>query len=241
MSFERGLQALFRSMQGEATWQRADLALTLHMIEHVAPVTFAAHGLTFPSLAEVPAEFDASLTDEEAMARLDVLYLRAVRGEAVEAPRGLLAAVARVEDPMWRWLMRQLAARLGVVAQVSSFDERWPFRKNPRLHGYFLTHEILIATEYLRVPVPPGLSDVLDALEKVVPTLEGQWDLLGECVMCLARGGRAVPEAVTLLKKAQRPDGSWAEEGATARESAHCTAAVLVGLAGALDLKRSDP
>ncbi|GEM_PF-3194184 len=239
MSFARGLQALFAAMGGDASWQRAELALTLHMIAHVAPRTFAEHQLRV-SLPVVPTHFDGTLSDEEAMARLDMLYLRVVRGEAVEAPKGLAEAVMRAEDPLWRWLMGQLAARLGVQT-ASGLDPRWPFSANARLHRYHLTHEILIATEYLRLPVPEHLGPVLEELEGALPELEGQWDLLGECVMCLARAGRPAPAAVKALKEAQLPDGSWAEAKSTAREAAHCTAAVLVALAGALDLKRSDP
>jgi hypothetical protein len=248
------LAAMVRAMDGTSSSQRANLALTLHMLEFLAPAFFAEHRLAARSaeamraLQQMPASFDKTLDVSEAMARLDGLYVCAVRGVAVQAfdRRALQRAIARSEaqgGPLWRWLMAALAARLGVADDGFALEGRWPFQTNPTVHLYHLTHLVLIATEYLRTPVPAGLADELGELEAALPRLIGaaQWDLLAECVMCLHRAGVPARPGVEALVAAQNADGSLVETAASTQAAAHCTAAGLLALAGALDLERSAP
>lgn len=251
---DQALEAMLRAMDGTASTQVADLALTLHMLEFLAPRFFARHALSARSaeamraLQKMPASFGKKLDVSEAMARLDGLYLCGVRGVAVQQfeRRALQRAIAQAEGqggPLWRWLMAALAARLGVTDDGFVLDGRWPFRANPTVHLYHLTHIILIDTEYLRTPVPAGLADELRELEGALPRLirASQWDLLAECVMCLTRAGVPARAGVEALVAAQNADGSLVETGSSAHAAAHCTAAGLLALAGALDLERSAP
>ena len=251
---DQALTAMLRAMNGPESAQRADLALTLHMLEFLAPKFFAEHALSARSaeamqaLQQLPASFGKKLDVSEAMARLDGLYLCAVRGVAVQKfeRRALQRAIARAEEqggPLWRWLMAALAARLGVADDGFVLEGRWPFRANPTVHLYHLTHLVLIQTEYLRAPVPGDLKDELAELEEAIPRLirASQWDLLAECVMCLNRAGVPAMAGVDALVAAQNPDGSLVETGSSSEAAAHCTAAGLLALAGALDLERSAP
>ncbi len=251
----KALTALFEVMAGTASSQRAELALTLHMLEGLAPQFFAEHRLARPlkaalaALNKVPARFDPKIGADEAMARLDALYLRKVRGLKPRTfdPGSIRAAVAWTGEEngaLWGWLMGELAAPLGVDARVR-LAERWPFRReeDPAVHLYHLTHLVLIQTEYLRRRVPEALIDELVELQAALPALiaKGSLDLLGECAFCLSRAGTAVPQAIEALRAAQKSDGRLAEEGMSSRELAHCTAVGVLALAGALDLERPDP
>ena len=248
------LGAMLEAMDGAESAQRADLALTLHMLEFLAPTFFAEHALAQRSaeamraLQQMPASFRKKLDVAEAMARLDGLYLCAVRGVAVQRfeKRALQRAIAQAEGqggPLWRWLMAALAARLGVADDGFVLEGRWPFRADPTVHLYHLTHVVLIQTEYLRTAVPAALKDELAELQAAIPRLirARQLDLLAECVMCLNRAGVPAKVGIEALVAAQNPDGSLVETGSSSRAAAHCTAAGLLALAGALDLERSAP
>ena len=250
---KKALKAFFQAMDGTASHQRAELALTLHMLEGVAPKFFAEEQLAAPlkaaleGLKKVPATFPPSIDSDEAMARLDALYLRKVRGLEPRAfkPEAVKAAVlasGRQSGELYGWLMGELAFPLGVEARVP-LSQRWPFRDERVIHLYHLTHIVLIDTRYLMTPVPEALVDELSELNGAMEELAAQrfWDLLGECVFCLARAGTPAPHAVEALLAAQGPEGGFAEADASPRSAAHCTAVGVLALAGALDLERSAP
>lgn len=250
---QRALEAFFRAMDGTRSHQRAELALTLHMLEFLAPQFFAEHKLKAPlaaaleGLKKVPAGFGAKLDPDEAMARLDALYLRKVRGLEPRkfspvALKAAIAAASRQLGTLYGWLMGELAAPLGVRARVT-LSEQWPFRHDRVIHLYHLTHIVLVDTRYLMKSVPQNLVEELIELHGAMDGLEekGCWDLLGECVFCLNRAGTPTPRAVDALLGAQKSDGSFAEAGAGARSAAHCTAVGVLALAGALDLERRAP
>lgn len=234
---ERGLKALFRVMDGDASFQKAELALTLHMLEFLAPRFFVEQRLAGPrdvalkALATLSTAFGRGLDAEEAMARLDGLYLCAVRGLPPRKfdPEALKACVAQQEERLWRWLMGELAARLGV-------DARFPIESSGLYH---LTHVVLVDSEYLMKPVSQPLEELERALDRLAR--EEAWDLLAECIFCLNRAGTPTKSAVEALRGAQKKDGTFAESGSSPRVVAHCTAAGILALAGALDLERSAP
>ena len=249
----RALKAALSAMEGDAPWQRADLALTIHMLEFLAPRFFAEKKLAAASdaalkaLQKIPAGFGVRLGGDEAMARLDGLYLSAVRGRCVRtfdraALKRFIEQGEQKEGRLWRWLMGELAAKVGVDAALP-LDGHWAFRQHPILHLYHLTHVVLLDTEYLMKPVPERLGKELEQLQLATDRLiqVEAWDLLAECVMCLSRAGTSSRPAIEALLGAQRRDGSFAERTASAREAAHCTAASFLALAGALDLERSAP
>ncbi len=250
---QRALEAFFRAMDGPASHQRAERALTLHMLQFLAPRFFAEHQLQRPlasaleGLRKVPATFGPKVDDDEAMARFDALYLRKVRALAPRPfkPAALKAAVATATartGTLFGWLMGELAVPLGVEARVR-LPCRWPFREDRVIHLYHLTHLVLVDTLYLMKPVPRDRVDELIELQGALEGLaaKGSWDLLGECVFCLARAGTPSPGAIEALLAAQRPDGSFAEADSSPRSAAHCTAVGVLALAGALDLEASAP
>lgn len=251
----RALKALFRVMDGGASWQRAELALTLHMLEALAPRFFAEQQLaaafdrSLAALNKVPANFGPKVNANDAMGRLDALYLRKVRGLEPRAfdPAAVERAVKRAGEesgPLWEWLMGELAVPLGIDARLT-FDQRWPFARyeDRTTHLYFVTHLVMIDTAYLMKPITVVLVDELYELQQALPALIGRnaLDLLGECAFCLNRAGTPTPEALEAMRAAQKSDGRFVEPGASARASAHCTAVGLLTLAGALDLGRPAP
>lgn len=240
---DQALAAFLRAMGGPASYQRAEKALTLHMLEHLAPRYFAERKLkpvldaALEALLKVPSHFGPTVDADESMARVDALYLRVIRGlrprvfDQAQLKRAC-AQAGEEEGPLWAWLMGELAAPLGVAAPA----EPWPLNRTLRL--YYLTHVVLIDTQYLAKPAKPE-PELLLALPDLIARKE--WDLLAECVMCLARAQVRTPEAVAALRLAQGPDGRITEPGLSDRAGAHCTAAGLLALAGALDLERSAP
>lgn len=250
---DQALTAFLQAMEGTASHQRAELALTLHMLEFLAPRFFADCRLqprldaALAELIKVPATFSAKVDDDEAMARLDALYLRKIRGLKPSrfVASELKAAIKRSEQrtaTLFGWLMGELALPLGVKARIP-LESRWPFRSQQVIHLYHLTHIVLVDTEYLRKPVPIELADELVELQGALGSLaaSGSWDLLGECVFCLNRAGTRAPDAIEALLRAQRGDGSFAEADSSPRSAAHCTAVGVLALAGALDLEASAP
>lgn len=240
---DRALAAFFAAMDGETSPQRAERALTLHMLAHLAPGYFAQRQLqprldaSLDALLKVPAHFGPKIGADEAMARLDALYLRKIRGLSVRPfdPVQVARACARAGDeegPLWAWLMGALAAEIGVSARA----EPGPLIDDT-LRRYHLTHVVLLETRYLAAPA----RDVGLGAEVADVARREQWDLLGECLMCLARAGIAHAEGLAQLLAAQRNDGSFAETGSSPRAAAHCTAAGLLAVAGALDLQRPAP
>jgi len=107
---------------------------------------------------------------------------------------------------------------------------------------------VLFETRYLRRPLPAGcLRAEVDELAQAAPWIisEERLDLAAEVVFCLQAAGRrrgaTCRALLALLVERQRPDGSMGEprgllESARSadRREAHCSAAGLVALAGAV-------
>ncbi|MBI3181552.1 MAG: M55 family metallopeptidase [Myxococcales bacterium] len=80
------LRAFLRATSGTATWQPSERALILHMLEAHAPPFFRAAQLgahlrrAVRRLAQVPIDFPPGIDPEEAMSRLDALYVLHERG-----------------------------------------------------------------------------------------------------------------------------------------------------------------
>jgi hypothetical protein len=102
------------------------------------------------------------------------------------------------------------------------------------LHLYFLTHLVMLDSDFFLQPVRAArFEDELAQLKRAIPFLISghHWDLLGETQLCLAACGVSCPSANAALLKAQRADGSWSEKGQDARQTAHTSASCLLGLA----------
>jgi hypothetical protein len=233
-------------MDGPADWQRGDRALTLHMLSRLGPEFFASEALeselvaALDELEKVPASFEASLPLDQAMSRLDALYLRRLRGLSVPVFDG--AQLERYITELTRsplsllpgWLMGEQARLLGVDA-APRLPTRFPFADQDWiLHLYHLAHIVMLKTGYfLHWDKAGDLADEMEQMQRSVAPLiaAGRWDLLAEVQLCLRANGRFNGAAAHAIRKAQRADGSWAERGQGRREAAHTTAACLLALA----------
>jgi hypothetical protein len=225
-------------------FHRTDLALGLHMLHGVAPSVFhqlELHGLFSQALRRldgVPTAFPPELEWFEVMARLDALYLRAIRGEAVKRfpKRAAVAAVERLRDGgqlLPAWLCAGLLEPLGPKVRVR-LPAR-PFSDDRLARLAYLTHVVLLRTHYLAKKAKVS-GAVLDELAAAVPWAQRaqEWDLLGELVFCLLRCGRTVrPATIDALLGAQWPDGHFEDAQSDDRQRLHTTLSCLLALAAA--------
>lgn len=244
----------FLALTAEPTDEaRALRALTLHMLEGLAPRFFAEHDLT-PTLddalaaaADVPMGL-GHLHDPDALqARIDAWYLRTLRGlpQEAPAPKTVLQALHRLNESgnaIFAWLLGELAAKAGVDARLE-FPER-PFRGESRVHDlYWVAHLVLLDTDYFAKPLRhPEASSWLAALLAGAPWIlaHRQWDLAGELVFCLAFAGEShaasIDALLALLRDGLKPDGAMSD-GDDGAPSAHATAAGLLAFAAALEAR----
>jgi D-amino peptidase len=250
-------EAFLARTDGEEEWQKAERALTLHMLETHAPRFFQAAQLAprleaaMAALEGFPHEFEAGLDTEAAMGRLDALYLFHERGLGAPSadPAQLGAYVEGLQTshgPLWAWVFSELGKAIG-VASLPEVSPRACRGRSKLEDLYWLTHLVLFETRYLRRPLAARcLRAEVDELAQAAPWVIGdeRLDLAAEVAFCLQAAGRRRAAAhrslVALLARRQRPDGSLGEprqllESAQSalRREAHCTAAALVALAGA--------
>ncbi|MFZ5444954.1 MAG: DUF6895 family protein [Myxococcota bacterium] len=207
--------------------------LSLHMLGGHAPRFFARHGLdrelraALERCREVSYGFDEpGRTEDRLQAGLDAWLCRALHGLPHPPPdraalRDALAWLAD-ESPIYAWLLGELAARLGVDERVPFASER-PFAHVSRLvDAYFLTHLVLLDTDYLARPAShPQAARWADELEQLVPWLaqEPNADLAGEVAFSLHSLGRD-PSAARALFATETSDDP------------HTVATMLLGLVG---------
>jgi D-amino peptidase len=253
----RALEALLARTDranGADDWARALRALTLHMLEGHAPAFFAAHQLG-PVLAQaqrdlvsIPIEFPLALEPEQALARLDAVYVLHERGSPVRPDGDALARYIvawRDRDPLHAWLMGELGRQIGLPPPPP--PER-PFRPDHRIRDlYRVTHLFLLATRYLRHPLPAtSWESFTEQLLLAAPVLveQGFLDLAAEVAICLQLAGEDhAPERSRILAALavhQRADGSVIQLGdpdldaqQRFRDETHCTAAALLAFATA--------
>ena len=248
---ERALEAFLQRTDGDAPWQLADRCLTLQMLDSLAPKLSDRHGLRdklslcLSSLHRVPTGFPSDLEVDEAMSRLDALYLQALHGIALpqwsvpELDSYIRELCQTTEGRLPGWLMGEQAAILGVSARTE-FEERFPFHNTDwSLHLYHLTHIILVDTDYFyRKAESKRYSEEIKHFTQAVDLTvqHGMWDILGEIEFCLAACGQKNERALKGLRAAQRADGTWAEVPRVPRHEAHATAACLLALAASDEL-----
>ncbi|MFT3837641.1 MAG: hypothetical protein QM723_11655 [Myxococcaceae bacterium] len=204
----------------------ADWALTLHMLEKLAPGFFAAEQLapvlerTLAALHHLPTDFPVALDEHEAMARVDAVYLRTLRG---------LPAKTLDLDSLRTWIdANGTRAPLEAwwVASVAGlprpFTNRHPFTGSA--HLYMLTHEVMLDTGFFSKPTT--LHATLDELEAALPAVaaDRQWDLAAEIAFTLRSAGRQCRLEVPLEPS----------ESETGREAAHRLATTLIAFASGI-------
>jgi hypothetical protein len=202
-------------------------ALTLFMLKHHAPRLSAERGLAplldaaLEACAAVPYDFEEPLDGDRLQAGVDAWYLRHVAGlphAPPDADRFADALRRLVDDDrlIYAWLLGELAAKCGLDVRVPLESAR-PFLHVSRLHdGYWLTHLVLLESDYLSRPVRhPQAAAWREALEQFVPWLlrKPNLDLAGEVALSLdALGGDA---SALKAQLAAAPPGNDAHEVAT--------------------------
>jgi D-amino peptidase len=215
-------------------------ALTLHMLEGHAPEFFASENLAAVLAREVSQLqstqlFPEWLSPNDAMTRLDALYVLHERGEKIfvdgaQLSRCIQAVSASSE--LHAWLLGELAHQLNLPGRTSLGERH--FRQTHRLSDlYQLTHLFLLATRYLHSPLPRvGFESMTEELLLATAHVLSQHelDLAAEISFCLQLAGesRASERSQILeaLAREQSDDGSVGDE--------HCTAAALLAFATAL-------
>jgi D-amino peptidase len=233
---------------------RALRALTLHVLEGLAPRFFGRHALA-PALADaleacadVSMELEAVDDADLLQARIDALYLRRLRGLPHPGPvpsalQGALRRLVEAGDGLHAWLLGALAARAGVDERLG-FPQR-PFRGVSRVHDlYWLTHLVLLDTDYLSRPLShPDAATWLAALVAGAPWVlaHRERDLAAELVFSLAAAGEAhvgVVDALLELLRSGISAGGALRDGPRGATSAHGTAAALLAFAGIAEARR---
>lgn len=204
----------------------ADWALTLHMLEKLAPAFFAEQQLapvlehTLAALHHLPADFPLDLDEHEAMARVDAVYLRTLRG---------LPAKALDLDSLRKWIDANCTRApleawwvASVAGLPSPFTHRHPFTASA--HLYMLTHEVMLDTGFFSKPAT--LHQTLDQLAAALPAVAAarEWDLAAEIAFTLRSAGRECSLEVPLEPS----------EPETGREAAHRLATALIAFASGI-------
>ncbi|MBX5482215.1 MAG: M55 family metallopeptidase [Myxococcaceae bacterium] len=253
------LRIVLERTAGEASWQRSDRALTLHMLRHLAPGFFARQHLqpalrsAMRALSEVPRSFEPGLDPAEAMARVDAAYLErlylggARRPLDVDALRGYLLVGSFQHGRTWAWLLGELGTRAGFDARAVS-QPRFGATPDRTEELYLLTHLFMLETDYFARPLPP--RSLWAETERLL--LASSWilehravDLAAEAVTCLRAAGemsaREVTALLRLLVRCQRADGAVIDptippdDPDRERRITHATAAGLLAFASTLE------
>jgi D-amino peptidase len=248
------LPAFLRISSGETERMRALRALTLHMLESHAPRFFhdrqleSELSLAVEALGEIPALFEPDLDPEDAMARIDAWYVRAERKLPHPSPdretlRAYLASLCDSGYLIYGWLLGEMARSLGVDARAGIPNR--PFKSSSRLLDlYWLTHLYLIETRFLRRRLPRiGWDGRTKEIVLASYWIVGQHhvDLGAEAAVCLQLAGMRSSgqhqALLDLITEHCQADGSVIDPSIDESEenTAHCTAASLIALAGAAE------
>ncbi|MCC6334355.1 MAG: M55 family metallopeptidase [Myxococcales bacterium] len=252
-SADRALTAFLALTADDSDASRALRALALHMLEGCAPDFFDRRGLgptlddALAAAASVSMGLGHVFDPELLQARIDVWYLRRLRGLPQEgpAPTTVAQVLHRLNDgdsAIYAWLLGELAAKCGVDARLP-FEER-PWRGQSRLLDlYCLTHLVLLDTDYFARPLggpraPEWLAGLLAGAPGVAE--RDEVDLAGELLFCLAFASEVHAAAIDALVAVVQ--GALTSEGVrdpqTGQPDAHATASALLGLAAVLDARR---
>jgi D-amino peptidase len=211
-------------------------ALTLHMLEHLAPRFFSDEGLhsvqrlALERCANVGYGLDDDpLNAERIEAGVDVWYCRHLKGLAHMPPNPALLKKALVQfaegsDLIYAWLIGEQAARCGVDVRITIRPR--PFRGLSFIHdAYWMTHLVMLATDYFARPLVHADADEWgEALQNIVSVLADHPndDLAGEVAFCLNFMKR--PSALVLDSSAKP-------------ENAHTQATLLLAFASSSEFK----
>ncbi len=206
---ERAFLGLTSDLSDESVALRT---LTLQMLSRLVPLGFKDRGLdqvlsaSLRACERVEYSFD---TADRLQAGVDAWYCRHLAGlpHSPPDPERLKAALQWLADDdqlIYAWLIGEQAARCGLDVRVKLENPR-PLREHPLHDAYWLTHLVLLDTDYLARPLShPDASTWGDELEQQVPWLlrERNLDLAGEVAFCLRFMGRDAGPLLNLLERA---------------------------------------
>jgi hypothetical protein len=238
------LASAFLRLTSDATETSVALrALTLHMLEAHAPEKFRQLSLSeelqsaLQALRDLPLEFPVTLGPDDAMSRIDALYILRKRNLPCESPDPVLLKMylGELRTQGYRlhaWLLGEMAESLGLY--VRQIQEQRPFHNNAYADAYWLTHLYFLATEYLHRPLPDQDFALPNSeLLAITPWIikNNHLDLGAEVAICLQISSQmSSPEQDQLLQWLSahvREDGRMPDD-----DPAHCTAAALLAFAG---------
>lgn len=250
---QRALQAFLALTASGSEEARALRALILHMLEGYTPRAFERWQLApvleeaVRALESLPREFPLDLSPDDALARVDAVYIRHARRLPHEFPEReaftrYLLHLDETGDSLYAWLLCELMKQCGLPVPLV-FPER-PFKPHSRLMDlYWVTHLYLLDTRYLHAPLqspqaPTWTEDLLAAGPWLLE--EHHLDLAAEVAFCLQVAGQAGSDThrmiLDALARAQQPDGRVLDTtiGETPDDAVdHTTAVALLAFAGA--------
>ena len=186
--------------------------LTLQMLSRLVPLGFVQRGLDELLSASLSACSRVGYSYESAdriQAGVDAWYCRQLAGLPHSPPdegelRAALQWLADDDQLIYAWLIGEQAARCGLEVRVK-LEEPRPLREHPLHDAYWLTHLVLLDSDYLARPLRhPDARTWGDELEALVPWLlrEPNLDLAGEVALCLRFLGREAGPLRNLLERA---------------------------------------
>lgn len=206
--------AFLRLTQDEESEQLLALRLlTLHMLEGYVPSAFSAdlRG-ELERLLDRTEGCSLSLTQaldaELVQARADIYYVLARRNRRYVLPlqqdvEACLDYLADSGDLIYAWVCAELLCRCGLNLRFKPLLR--PYKGVSRLHDlYWLTHQYLLATEYLHKPLPKlgwqeRTSELIGAIDWVTST--SRTDLACEIALCLQLAGYSSHDSYLRLEE----------------------------------------
>jgi D-amino peptidase len=221
---EETLAAFLRWTDTPSDFSRALRALLLHMAEGWAPRVFARLHLrpvlyeAVAALRSIPMRLAPDVRPFDGMSRIDAWYILRERGLPCEPAdreelRQYIEHLHALEMHAHAWMLGEMAATQGVDVRLA-YPWR-PYRQRSRLVDlYWLTHEFLFATHYMRLPLSvTGWESRIEELFMATPWLieHGHVDLAAEVALCLQMVGEQASirhrQLVEFLLSRQREDG----------------------------------
>ncbi len=248
---ERARDAFLRLTEGAREESIALRALILVMLERHAPGRFVELGLAdaraaaVEALTRIPLDLPETLPPDLGLARIDAWYLRRQLG--LDGPRlepaafeRWLHALIEVGDLTYAWLLSEMARP--ALPELSLRVPQRSLRDDRLFDLYWVTHELLLDTEYLARPWSEVGADRVETL-----LLSARWaaerghvDLAGEIALMLQVTGEhrtdAHALALSAVLQAQAEDGAVLDlsmDASAAELADHATGVALLALAGA--------
>ncbi len=171
-------------------------ALTLHMLRGLVPSFFAEQNLApvydeaLERCGRVPWRYDG--TSDQLQAIIDAWFCRYMRGLPHPQPEpeqlhAAFRAMREQDELIYAWLLGEIAARCGVDVRVR-VPERLYRRSSKLIDGYWVTHLVLLGTDYFDRPATEQQTAAwvreLRRVEQFV-LADGNLDLMGEVAFCL--------------------------------------------------------